>query len=133
MAPVLRGILPKQTAYDGPSWKGLAAPWPLTGVLVLGRGWDRELDFSYSYPWKLARYRTVMELRFEAGRLTAAIDRSAAVDTLRRAGRPFSRQISLLEDQQAIAAWEELLAQLDAEVRAFARQIAALEKSDYVW
>ncbi len=56
---------------------------PFTGGLLIARDFVKELyvHMGFHPAWK---YRDIHELTFDAGRLTAAVDRSAAADERRR-------------------------------------------------
>jgi len=83
--PALFGVSPIYSEFDGCFvYDGLAAAVPYSGCLTLGADfvWDQYVHMGFHPPWK---YRTVLDLTFAAGRLTAAVDRSEAMARLRAA------------------------------------------------
>ena len=91
--PGLFGVVPRYSDSDGCFvYGGLTAELPFSGCLTLGRDfiWDQYVHMGFHPPWK---YRTVLDLTFEAGRLVQAVDRSEDMSRLRASvdgGSPLS-------------------------------------------
>ena len=74
--PELFGVLPTADRFSGFSYEGFQSRAAFTGGLLLADGFVRELyvHMGFHPAWK---YKTVREVIFEAGHVTADFDRSA--------------------------------------------------------
>ena len=80
----LFGVKPTVGEFEGPFYyEGLAFPLPFSGRLLACRGFidDLYVHMGFHPAWK---YKKVMELAFDDGRLIEHRDRSDAVAELRR-------------------------------------------------
>lgn len=83
--PLLYGVAPEldERSYEV-SYRSLRQPLAFTGTLTLGADfvWDQYVHMGFHPAWK---YRVVIDLVFEAGKMVQETDRSAEMARLREA------------------------------------------------